>query len=78
MKKLLILILALAISTQATPTYTATNVLTLTTPKTWASGDSIYLYKKSDGAIVFYGEPDAGAHPYNTGLSQAIITIRRK
>lgn len=45
----------------------ATNTLTLASAKTWASGDKIYLYSKSDGAIVWtnaQSNPDMGAFPF--------------
>lgn len=49
----------------------ATNTITLASPMTWADDAPIWLYKKSDGAIVLYGSaPDYGAYEYNpaTGL----------
>jgi hypothetical protein len=43
----------------------ATNTITLASPMTWADDAPIWLYKKSDGAIVLYGSaPDYGANEY--------------
>ncbi len=42
----------------------ATNTITLASAASWNSGDPIYLYKKSDGAVVLTGLlPDIGAIP---------------
>jgi hypothetical protein len=42
----------------------ATNVITLASAVSWNNNDPIYLYKKSDGAIVLNsGNPDIGAFP---------------
>ena len=39
--------------------------ITLATPMTWSNGAPIWLYKKSDGAVVLYGAaPDYGASEY--------------
>jgi len=39
------------------------NIITLSSPLTWNSGDKVWLYKKSDGERVLYGAaPDMGAH----------------
>jgi hypothetical protein len=39
-----------------------TNTITLASPITWSDNDSIWLYKKSDGTRVLYGNaPDYGA-----------------
>jgi hypothetical protein len=50
-------------------TYTApTGTITLASPMTWSSGAHIWLYKKSDGAVVLYGTaPDYGASEFCTG-----------
>lgn len=49
-----------------------TNVITLATPVSWAAGDSVYLYKKSDGAVVLNGaNPDIGAYQYASGSPAA-------
>ncbi len=43
----------------------STNTITLASPMSWASGDKIWLYQKSDGVRVLYGyAPDMGAHEY--------------
>lgn len=43
------------------------NTITLAAPKTWAANAKIWLYKKSDGAVVLSGPaPDAGAHEYGS------------
>jgi hypothetical protein len=42
-----------------------TNTITLASPKTWTDGARIWLYKKSDGAVVLAGAaPDFGASEY--------------
>lgn len=44
----------------------ATNTVTLSSAKTWADDAPIWLYKKSDGERVLYGDaPDYGAHEHN-------------
>jgi hypothetical protein len=46
----------------------ATNTLTLASSITRSSGDSVWLYSKSDGVQVLTGSaPDLGAHPYGAG-----------
>jgi hypothetical protein len=46
----------------------ATNTITLVNSISRASNDPVWLYKKSDGAIVLYGSaPDAGAYEYSGG-----------
>ncbi|MEN6620082.1 MAG: right-handed parallel beta-helix repeat-containing protein, partial [Smithella sp.] len=43
----------------------STNTITLVSPISWASGDKIWLYQKSDAVRVLYGfAPDMGAHEY--------------
>jgi hypothetical protein len=43
----------------------STNTITLASPMTWNNGAHIWLYKKSDGAVVLYGAaPDYGASEY--------------
>lgn len=43
----------------------ATNTITLASPMTWEDDAPIWLYKKSDGEIVLYGNaPDYGAYEY--------------
>jgi len=40
-----------------------TNTITLDSAKTWSDKAPVWLYKKSDGAVVLYGKaPDCGAH----------------
>jgi len=42
-----------------------TNTITLATSTSWSDNANIWLYKKSDGARVLYGDaPDYGAHEY--------------
>lgn len=50
-------------------TYGAYNVpggrITLASPMTWSKGAHVWLYSKSDGAVVLYGDaPDYGASEY--------------
>jgi hypothetical protein len=46
------------------------NTLFLTSAKTWSDNSPIWLYKKSDGVRVLYGEAtDAGANEYQSGSS---------
>jgi hypothetical protein len=46
-----------------------TNTITLASPKTWNDKASIWLYKKSDGAVVLIGAaPDFGAHEFGSGV----------
>jgi hypothetical protein len=46
--------------------------ITLASPKTWSKWAKVWLYKKSDGAIVLSGpSPDYGASEY--GVSQPLI-----
>jgi hypothetical protein len=43
----------------------ATNTITLASPMTWGNNANIWLYKKSDGAVVLAGAaPDFGASEY--------------
>jgi hypothetical protein len=43
----------------------ATNTITLASPMTWSNNANIWLYKKSDGAVVLAGAaPDFGASEY--------------
>jgi hypothetical protein len=45
-----------------------TNTLTLASSITRSSGDSVWLYSKSDGVQVLTGSaPDLGAHPFGVG-----------
>ena len=45
-----------------------TGTIKLASPMTWNSGDRIWLYKKSDGAVVLAGAaPDYGASEYTAG-----------
>lgn len=49
----------------------ATNTITLASPMTWSNGAPIWLYKKSDGAVVLVGAaPDNGASEF-TGTTSA-------
>lgn len=42
-----------------------TNVITLSSPMTWSNRDPVWLYKKSQGDVVLFGDaPDYGAHEY--------------
>lgn len=44
------------------------NTITLSLPMTWSTGAPIWLYKKSDGAVVLSGAaPDYGASEYGVG-----------
>jgi len=56
----------------------STSTLTLTTPLTWGNGASVWLYKRSDGTVVFDGSaPDVGAYegtPPVPGNSGTITT----
>jgi hypothetical protein len=48
-----------------------TNTITLASPATWSDKANIWLYKKSDGAVVLSGAaPDFGAHEF-TAPSQS-------
>lgn len=54
----------------------STNVITLATAQTWSNGDSIYLYKKSDGVVVLNGaNPDIGAFPFSSVSQVATPTF---
>jgi len=49
----------------------AMNTITLASPMTWSDRAPIWLYRKSDGAIVLVGPaPDYGAHEYGMGAPQ--------
>lgn len=50
----------------------STNVLTLTSPVSWSTGASVYLYKDSNGNAqlnLANANPDMGAYQYSTGSS---------
>jgi chitodextrinase len=48
----------------------STNILSLTSPLSWSTGDPVYLYKNSNGTQVLYGSaPDVGAYEYPSGGS---------
>jgi hypothetical protein len=49
--------------------------ITLASPKTWSNGASIWLHKKSDGAVVLSGSaPDFGAYEYaGTGSGTSVL-----
>jgi len=48
----------------------ATNTITLVSPKTWSNNAPVWLYKKSDGKVVLFGNaPDYGAHEYVPGIA---------
>lgn len=48
------------------------DTITLTVPRSWRSGDKVWLYKKSDGARVLYGTAtDYGAHEYEESSEMA-------
>lgn len=52
----------------------ATGAITLDTALTWSDAASVWLYKKSDGEIVLYGDaPDIGAEEYVSGDSTSTI-----
>ena len=52
------------------------NTIVLADPATWAPGDPVWLYKKSDGSRVLYGDnPDCGAHEAQTA-PRAPATVR--
>jgi len=47
--------------------------ITLASPMTWSNGAHIWLYKKSDGAVVLVGAaPDYGASEYGTGTTVTV------
>ena len=51
-----------------------TNTITLASPATWATGDKVWLYKKSDGITVLIGSaPDIGAEEYS-GSAPPVIS----
>ena len=55
----------------------ATNTIMLASAKTWVNGASVWLYKKSDGAVVLVGSaPDIGAHEYGIGSVSAPTGVR--
>lgn len=42
------------------------DTITLASPISWNNGDSVWLYKDSDGTVVLYGSaPDAGAYEFS-------------
>jgi hypothetical protein len=46
------------------------NTITLAFPATWSNGANVWLYKKSDGAVVLAGAgPDFGASEFGTGTA---------
>lgn len=46
------------------------NTINLVNSINWTNGDSVWLYKKSDGVIVLYGTaPDAGAYEFTQGTT---------
>ncbi len=48
----------------------ASNTITLASPMTWSNGAKIWLYKKSDGAVVLVGAaPDYGASEFGAGTT---------
>ncbi len=52
----------------------ATNTITLANGITRSNGQSVWLYKKSDGVIVLYGSaPDCGAYEYAGGTHSITI-----
>lgn len=53
----------------------STNTLTLASAISWTTGDSIWLYSKSDGAVVLTGSaPDMGALPFTSSAVPSIPT----
>jgi hypothetical protein len=47
--------------------------ITLASPMTWSNGAHIWLYKKSDGAVVLNGAaPDYGASEFGTGSTGSV------
>jgi hypothetical protein len=60
-----------------TPINYATHTITLASAMSWSDGASVWLYKKSDGAVVLYGAaPDLGANEYELSASGP-IRLRR-
>jgi len=56
----------------------STNTITLANSISRKSGDSVWLYKKSDGVRVLYGSaPDAGAYEYSSGKRPSAPTNLR-
>jgi hypothetical protein len=56
----------------------ATNTVTLAAPVARRSGDPVYLFKKSDGVQVLYGnQPDVGAYPGTTPAPAGALRIIR-
>lgn len=54
-----------------------TNTITLTSPRSWSINAPIYLYKNSDGAVVFKGAaPDIGAFEVEPGTPQPPTNVR--
>ncbi len=54
-----------------------TNTITLSTALTWADDAPVWLYKKSDGTRVLYGDaPDYGAHEYG-GLAAGYFSCQQ-
>ncbi len=56
----------------------STNTINLASTKTRIDGDSIWLYKKSDGLIVLYGSlPDYGAYEYayETDITAPVMSV---
>lgn len=52
--------------------------IVLASPMTWSNGAPVWLYKKSDGAVVLVGAaPDYGASEYGTTVSVAPPTNLR-
>jgi hypothetical protein len=50
----------------------ATDTITLASPITWADNAPVWLYRKSDGALVLSGTaPDYGAYEYGGGFNYA-------
>jgi hypothetical protein len=60
-----------------TPINYATHTITLASAMSWSDGASVWLYKKSDGAVVLYGAArDLGANEYELSASGP-IRLRR-
>ncbi|MGJ5813864.1 hypothetical protein [Paludibaculum fermentans] len=54
----------------------ATNTITLASPISWADGAKIWLYKKSDGAVVLAGAaPDIGASEFGTNSASPLSGV---
>jgi len=61
-----------SVTVQVTSINYSSNIITLTSPVSWASGAPIYLYRNSEGAVVLGGaNPDIGAFPSGSPAAPA-------